>query len=80
MGLYDLLKTQGSPMSYNGATLSPGPDGDKASTLHFKSSITGIPAIKTPPPSQLDLNAVVPLVSTNPGSKQKLPYTANQPK
>jgi len=81
MGLLDLLKTQGSPMSYNGATLKPGPDGNKASTLHFKSSITDIPVLgaKMPPASQLDLNAKVPLISTNPGSKQKLPYIANEP-
>lgn len=82
MGLLDLLKTQGSKLSYNGATLKPGPDGNKASTLHFKSSINNDPALgaKMPPASVLDLNAKIPTISTNPGSKQKLPYIANEPK
>jgi len=81
MGLLDLLKTQGSKLSYNGATIPPGPDGNKKSTLHFKSSINNDPILgaKMPPPSLLDLNAAIPPMSTNPGSKQKLPYTKNQP-
>lgn len=82
MGLLDLLKTQGSKLSFNGATIPPGPGGNKKSTLHFKSSINNDPILggKMPPPSQLDLNAVIPQMSTNPGSKQKLPYIANEPK
>lgn len=82
MGLLDLLTTKGSPMSFNGATVPPGPDGNKRSTLHFKSSINNDPALgaKMPAPSQLDLNAAIPAISTNPGSTQKLPYTANQPR
>jgi len=82
MGLLDLLTTKGSPMSFNGATVPPGPDGNKKSTLHFKSSINNDPTLgaNMPAPSQLDLNAAIPAISTNPGSKQKLPYTANQPR
>ena len=81
MGLLDLLTTQGSPMSFNGATLPPGPNNNPLSTLHFNSSITGAPTLGAdmPPPSQLDLNAAIPPLSTNPGSTQQLPYTAHQP-
>lgn len=82
MGLLDLLTTQGSPMSFNGATLPPGPNNNPRSTLHYRSSITGNPALgaNMPAPSRLDLDAVVPAISTNPGSTQQLPYTAHQPR
>jgi hypothetical protein len=80
MGLLDLLTTQGSPMSYNGAIPPPSPFNSPQSTLHYQYSITGNPSnTNVPPPSQLDLDATIPPISTNPGSAQLLPYTAHQP-
>lgn len=82
MGLLDMLTKQGSPMSFNGATLPPGPNNDPKSTLHYNSSITGNPKLSAtmPAPSRLDLDGTVPTISSTPGSKQQLPYTAHQPK
>jgi hypothetical protein len=81
MGLLDLLTTQGSPLSYNGAPPPPSPYNSPQSTLHYQSSINNNPNLgpNLPPASQLDLNAQIPTISTNPGSTQLLPYTAHQP-
>lgn len=80
MGLLDLLTSQGSPMSYNGGQPPLNPHNSPQSTLHYQYSITGNPSNpNVPPPSQLDLDAAIPTISTNPGSTQLLPYTAHQP-
>jgi hypothetical protein len=80
MGLLNMLTQQGSQLSqFDGNTPPTDPGVSPQSTKHYQYSINGNPNMTgLPTPSILDLDGVIPPVSSaNPG--QALPYLNNLP-
>jgi len=81
MGLLDKLTTEGSQLNQFSGQTPPLSNTDvQGSTLHDQYSINGTPNMTGfPTPSQLDLDGIIPPISTVPGSSQQLPYLNNLP-
>ena len=80
MGLLDKLTQNGSTLSqYDGVTPPTDPGVSPTSTKHYQYSINGTPnMVGLPTPSNLDLDGVIPSVSSaNPN--QQLPYSQFPP-
>jgi hypothetical protein len=80
MGLLNKLTQNGSTLSqYDGTTPPTDPGVLPTSTKHYQYSINGTPnMVGLPTPSNLDLNGVIPPVSSaNPN--QQLPYSSFPP-